>query len=116
MGGTTAGAGGTGGTGTGTGPCAGRCANPIVFTLGVSDYNTGDLGTGATCHETTETLTMVQCGNFVSPRSLTVNGTPVDCIGGGISFLPPKQGGGYCFQVSAGLQAWAYWVVWFEEP
>jgi hypothetical protein len=70
------------------------------------------LGTGATCHELVGSATRVVCGNFVTPRTFSVNGTPVDCITGGNYFLPPARKGGFCLQASAGDQPWAYFQLY----
>jgi len=80
----------------------------------VNDYYTSpQLGTGATCHETTGNFTHVLCGNFVEPRTFSVNGTPISCQSAS-NVLPPKVAGGYCFQASAGQQSFAYFTTWIE--
>ncbi|WP_437336134.1 trypsin-like serine protease [Sorangium sp. So ce394] len=94
---------------TGTAPCSNLCTSPTAF-AGPS-YNSGNLGTGARCFETTANLTGANCGNFASGRTFSVNGTAVTCNGGNIS-LPAKRNGGYCFQASAGNQSWAYFSTW----
>ena len=48
------------------------------------------------------------CGNFVAPRTFTVNGTAVDCVTGVNTSLPPSRNGGFCMQASAGLYSYAY--------
>ena len=72
----TAGRGGASGSGAagsggvmGTGPCAGLCANPMAVPPMV---NSGDLGTGATCDSVVGAVTHIVCGNFVAPRTMTV--------------------------------------------
>lgn len=90
-------------------PCGGLCTGPTVF-AGPS-YNSGNLGTGARCFETTANLIGANCGNFASGRTFEVNGTTVTCNGGNIS-LPAKRNGGYCFEASAGNEAWAYFSTW----
>ena len=94
---------------SGTSPCSGLCTNPVVF-AGPS-FNSGSLGTAATCHQTVANLAGGNCGNFVSPRTLTVNGTAMSCTGNWPS-LPAKRNGGYCVQTSAGNQPWAYFATW----
>ncbi|KYF62115.1 peptidase [Sorangium cellulosum] len=89
--------------------CSGLCTSPTLFS-GPS-YNSGNLGTGAVCFETTANLTGANCGNFASGRTFEVNGTAVTCNGGNIT-LPAKRNGGYCFEASAGNQAWAYFSTW----
>ncbi len=101
--------GGTTGPGcTPDGPCAGQsCPSCIVFTT--TSYISGNLGTDASCYETTAAIQDGNCGNFVVPRTLTINGTDMDCATGRVwSLLPAKVNGGYCFVISAGNQAWAY--------
>jgi hypothetical protein len=95
--------GGSGGT-----PCASLCASPVTFAN--QSYQSGNLGTGATCHETTANLTGLVCGNFSSNRTFSVNGTAINCAGS--VTLPAKRNGGYCFQASSGDYAWAYFSTW----
>ena len=74
-GGNGGGAGGTTGAAGmigGTGPCAGICANPGEV---APNTNSGDLGTAETCDEVIGNVRNMVCGNFVAPRTLTVNGT-----------------------------------------
>jgi hypothetical protein len=80
----------------------------VVFTV-PPNYQSGDLGTGATCHETTAGLNGGGCSNFTSPRTLSVNGTVVNC--GGWT-LPAKRNGGYCIQANAGSPAWVTFTAW----
>jgi hypothetical protein len=89
------------------GPCAGLCTNP----RGVPPAtNSGDLGTGATCDEVVGAVTRTACGNFVAPRTFSVNGAPVDCATGGAFELPPPRNGGFCMQASAGNYSYAYFT------
>jgi hypothetical protein len=108
----TCGGGGTpnacGGGSTAT-ACTDLCAGPVPFEG--PNYNSGNLGTGAICRETTATLTGANCGNFASTRTFRVNNELRTCNGGNIT-LPPKRNGGYCFQASAGDFAWAYFATW----
>ena len=94
-----------------TTPCAGLCTNPINVTVNGS-YQSGNLGTGAVCYQTTSTITGGNCGNFVSPRTLTVNGTTEACSGGNWSSIPAKRNGGYCIQTTSGNQSWAYFTLY----
>ena len=90
---------------TAAGPCTGLCTGAIAFAG--PGYNSGNLGNGATCHETTSTLQGLVCGNFTAPRSFLVNGNVVTC--NNQSFSPPaKRNNGYCLQATAGEPAWAY--------
>jgi hypothetical protein len=109
-GGTASGSGGTsssgGSGGSGTNPCASLCSNPVVFTT--PSYQSGNLGTGAICRETTANLSGGNCSNM-SSRTLTVNGTAMNCTGW---TLPAKRNGGYCIQVTAGSPDYASFATW----
>jgi len=98
----------------GTGPCAGLCANPIpppgATPTSVPSTNQG---VGATCYEVTGTYQGGNCGNFVAPRTFSVNGTALAvCVattsGGNFSLPGTRRNGGYCFQASAGDYPYAY--------
>jgi hypothetical protein len=100
----------------GSGPCAGLCANPVIFTspyksgmIGDSSFN--PLGIGATCHQTTAPVQGFVCGNFTSipPRTLSVNSTVVTC-NGSTQPLPTPRNGGYCFQLTAGGETSEYFM------
>lgn len=95
----------------GTGPCTGLCTNPTTFTINGS-YQSGNLGTGAVCRQTNSNMNSGNCGNFVSPRTLKVNGTTEPCTGVNWSVMPAKRNGGYCIQTTTGNQAWAYFTTW----
>jgi hypothetical protein len=98
------------GTCQNNGPCASFCSNPVKFTS--NNYQSGNLGTGATCHETTANLSGGVCGNFASGRTLSVNGQARTCNSGNWSSLPPKVNGGYCITTTAGNHPWAYFATW----
>ena len=95
---------------TGTTPCSGLCTNPVIFTS--SNYNSGNMGTGAGCYQTTAALNGGVCGNLASGRKLTVNGVQMSCTSNWPSPLPAKRNGGYCVQTTAGNYAWAYFATW----
>jgi CubicO group peptidase (beta-lactamase class C family) len=99
----------TGSGSGGTTPCDALCTGPVQFTS--PSYHSGNLGTGATCHQTSANLAGANCGNFASGRTFKVNGTTVTCNNSNIT-LPAKRNGGYCFQASAGNHAWAYFSTW----
>jgi len=90
-------------------PCSGYCTNPVIFN---GALQSGNLGTQATCHQTTATINGGNCGNFVSPRALFVNGKQMTCNNGNWPSLPAKVNGGYCVYTTAGNQAWAYFTTW----
>ena len=89
-----------------TTPCGGLCASPTLMTT--KPYQSGNLGSGATCHETTLNLTTALCGSFNS-RTFSINGVQTSCSN---VVLPPKRAGGYCFQASAGEPSWAWFSAW----
>ena len=93
----------------GTTPCSGLCSNPTSFTINGS-FQSGNLGSGAVCYQTTSTMKGGNCGNFVAPRTLKVNGTTEPCTGANWSSLPAKKNGGYCIQTTSGNQSWAYFT------
>ena len=88
------------------GACAGLCANPTIFTINGS-FQSGPLGTGATCFQTTSVVHSGFCQNFVSPRTLSVNGTIEPCNGANWPSVPAARNGGYCVQTTAGNQSTA---------
>lgn len=95
--------------GGGGGPCEGVCTAPQRFSsLG---FQAGNLGAAAACYETRTTPIAGACGGFAGGRTLTINGTTVLCDSGNFS-MPPAVNGGYCFNVSAGDNAWAWFAVW----
>ena len=113
-GGASAGSGGVAGGGGGTGgggPCAGLCANPKSFTINGS-FQSGSIGTGAVCLATTNPVHGGNCGNFVNPRSLSVNGQARPCNAGNWATIPAPRNGGYCIQATAGNQPWAFITAW----
>ncbi len=91
-----------------TSPCAAYCSNPVPFS---GNFQSGSLGSGATCHETTSPLNGGVCGNFANGRSLYVNGQQMSCTGNWPS-LPPPVNGGYCVWTTAGQYPWAYFATW----
>lgn len=95
----------------GTNPCAGLCSNPTIFTINGS-FQSGNLGTGAACYETKSVVHSGNCGNFVSPRTLSVNGTVMNCSYSNWSTVPAARNGGYCVQTTSGNHPWAYFTTW----
>jgi len=91
----------------GNGPCASLCTNPTNITVNGS-FQSGNIGTGAVCYQTTSVVHGGNCGNFVSPRTLKVNGTTEACNNQNWSSIPPARNGGYCIQTTAGNQPWAF--------
>jgi hypothetical protein len=94
----------------GTTPCTGICSNPINYTG--PNLQSGNLGTAAICYQTTANLAGGNCGNFVSPRALTVNGTTMSCNNQNWPSLPAKRNGGYCISVTAGDHPWSFITTW----
>jgi hypothetical protein len=95
----------------GASPCAAFCSSPQNITWSGS-YQSGPLGSGAICRETTQPVAGGNCGNFASGRMLLVNGTQMPCTGANWSSLPPKVNGGYCFETTPGDYSWAYLTLW----
>jgi hypothetical protein len=91
-------------------PCAAYCSNPVIFTT--TNYQSGNLGTGATCHETTAQLNGAVCGNFSSSRSLSVNGVQMPCNWSPWPSFPAAQNGGYCITTTGGDYPWAAFTTW----
>lgn len=91
----------------GTTPCSGKCS-PIVVKSGQS-IQSGNLGTGAICHEVSGvTFVGGNCSNMTG-RTLRVNGTTMSCSGWAI---PAKINNGYCIQATAGGLSYAAYVTW----
>jgi len=95
--------------GGGSSPCASYCQNPVSFS---GNFQSGNLGTGATCYQTTGNVNGGNCGNFQNPRALFVNGTQMTCNHQNWSSLPAKVNGGYCVYTTAGNHPWAYFTTW----
>lgn len=98
----------SGGTCSAT-PCSAYCSNPVTF---LGSFFSGNLGTGATCHQTSGTINGGNCGNFANGRQLYVNGQAIACNNGNWPSLPAKVNGGYCVYTTAGDYSWAYFVTW----
>jgi hypothetical protein len=94
------------------GPCTGICNNPVKFTMNVNGYQSGSLGTAATCHETTSVVSGGTCGNFAGTRRLSVNGVAQRCDWTNWRSVPPPVRGGYCITTNSGNNAWASFSVW----
>jgi hypothetical protein len=92
-------------------PCAGICTSPTTFTWSGS-YQSGNLGTGAVCRETTHPVVGGNCGNFSGGRTLSLNGTVMPCTGTNWSTVPPARNGGYCVSTTAGQFPWAFVTLW----
>jgi hypothetical protein len=58
--------------------------------------------------QTTQAVHGGNCGNFQSPRSLSVNGVTETCNNQNWSSVPPRRNGGYCVNVTAGQFPWAF--------
>jgi hypothetical protein len=94
-------------------PCSGLCENPISFTVpDFTTFQSGPIGAGAGCWETTSELASGNSSSFVSPRQLTVNGIAMPLNGNWPMPLPPQRNHGYCIQTTAGNQPWAAFAAW----
>jgi hypothetical protein len=96
---------------SGSNPCDGICTSPTNFSISGS-YSSGNLGTGVVCRQTTSVVHSGNCGNFVSPRTLSVNGTQMTCNGGSWSTIPAARNGGYCISTTSGNYSYAYYSAW----
>jgi hypothetical protein len=94
-------------------PCGGLCNNPVVFSVADgSNFQSGNLGTGAACFETRSRLFQGESSSFVAPRQLTVNGR-VEPLNGNWTYpLPPMRNDGYCIQASPGSNSFAAFAAW----
>jgi hypothetical protein len=80
-------------------PCASYCSNPV--TLAAQSYQSGNLGTGAVCDQTTFPISNVIPSNMTG-RTFMINGKSYSS-----GKLPAKVNGGYCFQATAGGYSYA---------
>ena len=81
-------------------PCSGLCANPVAFSVpDGTTFDSGPLGTNATCHETTSELLTGTSEDFGN-RTLTVNGRQMPSSGNWPYPLPPQRNHGYCIQTT----------------
>jgi subtilisin family serine protease len=94
----------------GTNPCQAFCATPTPISWSGS-YQSGSLGTGASCRETTQPVTGGNCGNFSGGRQLLVNGVTMPCNGSNWPSVPAAVNGGYCVQATAGQPAWSFFTL-----
>ena len=78
--------------------------------VSAQNYNSGNIGLGAACFETTFNIQGGNCFNFAG-RTLKLNGTAETCNGANWPTpLPQKKNGGYCVDISAGSNASAGFV------
>ena len=84
-------------------PCSGLCNAPHSFTVpDGTTFNSGALGTGAACFETTSEIVTGSCTGLTG-RTLTINGKVEPC--NGANWATPLTGQrhfGYCIQTTAG--------------
>ena len=90
----------------GNNPCAGFCSPAAAFAG--PTFQSGNLGTEASCRETSAVLHGGNCSNFYD-RTLKVNGVTMNCNGW---TLPAAHNGGFCVQVSAGSPEWSSFATW----
>lgn len=94
-----------------TNPCGNFCTNPQQISW-TGNYQSGALGTGAVCRETTQPVVGGNCGGLTGGRQLTVNGVTMPCNSQNWSTVPPAVNGGYCVQTTAGNESWAFFTLW----
>jgi hypothetical protein len=63
----------------------------------------------AFCYETTGAVNGGACSNFVAPRTLSVNGTAMNCGGWTV---PARVNGGYCVYGPAGGHTYDAFNTW----
>jgi hypothetical protein len=77
----------------------------------MTTFNSGSLGTGASCYETVAIIVSIGCSNFTPPRTIVVNGTALQCNNTSSTMTStatiPLRNGGYCIQVQAGDPSYA---------
>ncbi len=88
-------------------PCTGLCSSPTQFPGGT--YSQTNLGVAAFCYETTGAINGGGCSNFVAPRTLSVNGTVMNCVGWTV---PARRNGGYCVYGPAGGHTYDAFNTW----
>jgi len=93
-------------------PCDSLCTPPSTFTWSGNNFQSGALGTGAVCMETTHALAGGNCSNVTSPRTLQVNGVTETCNGQNWSSVPAARNGGYCVALPAGQTSSAAFALW----
>jgi spore coat protein A, manganese oxidase len=96
-------------------PCSGLCNNPSPFTVADGTvFNSGSLGTGATCFETESEIASGSCSGLNYNRTLTVNGREMSCRNNQkwAYPLPTQRNYGYCIQTTAGNSPNASFKVW----
>jgi hypothetical protein len=92
-------------------PCDGLCNNPISFSVpDFGNFQSGNLGTGEVCYETTSEIRQGSSSSFVSPRRISVNGVDMP-VNGNWPGLPPQRNEGYCIQAPPGNHPWAAFQV-----
>ena len=77
-----------------------------------SSYQSGALGTGTICRQTTQKVVGGNCGNFAGGRTLSVNGKVMTCNGANWSSIPAPRNGGYCVTTTAGKHSYAYFTTY----
>jgi hypothetical protein len=92
-------------------PCSDFCSNGASFGWEGS-YQSGPLGTGSVCLDTTQLVSGGNCGNFAEGRQLFLNGVEMPCDSGNWPSLPDAVNGGYCVEVTPGDFDWAFVAMW----
>jgi hypothetical protein len=85
-------------------PCSGLCNSPTSFTVADgTTFNSGALGTGAACFETTSEIQTGSCTGLAPGRQLTINGKVQRCDGANWPYpLTSQRHYGYCIQTTPG--------------
>lgn len=97
---------------SGSGPCANSCSPVSTIPWSGSTYQSGQLGTGAICLETTHAVAGGNCSNLFNGRQLQVNDVTQTCNGQNWSSVPAPRNGGYCIELSPGDRWDASFALW----
>jgi len=82
-------------------PCSGLCNNPVRFSVADgSEFDSGSLGNGPACFETTSRLIAGSTSGFGRGQRLTVNGRTEPSNAAFNYPLPPLRNDGYCIQTT----------------
>ena len=94
-------------------PCSGLCNNPVVFTVAANgNFQSGSIGTGATCFETQSRLALGNSSEFAGTQTISVNGRVQPSNTDWKYPLPPMRHNGYCIQTTAGGNSFASFAAW----
>jgi hypothetical protein len=89
-------------------PCAGICDDPVQL-----DQNQNDnIGKDELCIERTASINGGNCSNLDENRTLTINGTQMNCDWQDWNTIPAPVDGGYCIHITAGGFDYDSYYIW----